>query len=436
MNSSPPDPRLQRLLGGTELAAVRQRLRRHFERDEPGAALDTIRLTKLDPAAHQALCQLTGRSSRPASSMKLNVAELDERLRAAGLADSLHEALEQLEGPIVPYAKLKKERQARWTALMSLAASSPLLRAWLDSPTALTLLKRLGREPEQAERLLATADAVLQRLPANGLTRAQLAADTLGDAHALDPGRPVATLVLSAWRHHERVGKAAVDDGLEQDQDEAADNVSPGEAGADERQRDTWVRAGILVNELARPALFLNLPRPLDDPCTWSTGEPGYLSLRQLLRRPSSLPVAGRNVFVCENPNIVAIAADRLGARCAPLVCTDGMPAAAQRVLLDQLAAAGACLYYHGDYDWPGIAIGNHVMRAWRARPWRFGTRDYLAAVAETPPRPRDLGISGVEAIWDAGLATAMREHGLVIAEEGVVDALMEALGGDTQCIP
>jgi len=28
----------------------------------------------------------------------------------------------------------------------------------------------------------------------------------------------------------------------------------------EERDRSVWARAGILVNELARPALFLNLP--------------------------------------------------------------------------------------------------------------------------------------------------------------------------------
>jgi hypothetical protein len=45
---------------------------------------------------------------------------------------------------------------------------------------------------------LATAlRAVLACLPAQGLTRAQLAAATLGDAHALDDGQALATLVLA-----------------------------------------------------------------------------------------------------------------------------------------------------------------------------------------------------------------------------------------------
>ncbi|MEZ5704819.1 MAG: DUF2399 domain-containing protein [Burkholderiaceae bacterium] len=63
--------------------------------------------------------------------------------------------------------------------------------------------------------------------------------------------------------------------------------------------------------------------------------------LRRLVRTPPDWEVADQIIYVCENPNIVSIAADRLGAACAPLVCTDGMPAAAQRVLLKQLSDAG-----------------------------------------------------------------------------------------------
>lgn len=50
-------------------------------------------------------------------------------------------------------------------------------------------------------------------------------------------------------------------------------------------------------------------------------------------------------------------------------MCTDGMPAAAQRVILRQLAAAGGRLRYHGDFDWAGVRIGNYVMRECGARP-------------------------------------------------------------------
>lgn len=402
------DVRLQRLLGTAALAGVRLRLRRHFERIDPGVHTTRLRIAGLDPAAHAALCQLSGRPSRTARSMLLDIAELDARLRTVGLADSLRDALERLEGPIVARSSLRRALQARWSALAATENGDARLLAWLRTPAAATLLKRLGRDPDRAAHLLSDADAVLHRLPAAGMTRSQLAAETLGDAHALDAGRPVATLVLSVWGHHD-TGRAASDD--------------------HERPRDVWARAGVLVNELARPALFLNLPTTADATDIRTPGEPAWLSLRQLLRNPPAWRVAGWRIFVCENPNVVAIAADRLGAACAPLVCTDGMPAAAQRSLLDQLVAAGAHLYYHGDYDWPGIGIGNRVMRNWNATPWRFSAADYLWAVDQRPAaRRRSLDAATIEASWDPELGPAMRGRGVAIAEEAVVSSLLEDL--------
>ncbi|WP_085663878.1 MULTISPECIES: TIGR02679 family protein [Pseudomonas] len=415
-----PDLRLQRLLGGPALAALRQRLRRRFELADAEQSLSSVHLSNLAAEEYSALCQLTGRPSRIACSMTLDIAELDARLREAGLANSLQDALAQLDGPIVAKASLRKTLAAQWSALTTSASAegSPLLCAWLqNAATCMPLLKRLGRDPVRANQLLAATDTVLRRLPEEGLPRSQLAAETLGDAHALDPGRPVATLVLSAWRLHERTGGSQ--------EDEATTETG---GGAEERVREVWSRAGVLVNELARPALFLNLPALPDTAHTWLPGEPAYLSLRQLVRKPYSWAVDGRNVYVCENPNIVAIVADRLGADSAPLVCTDGMPAAAQRILLDQLAAAGARLHYHGDYDWPGIVIGNHVMRTWQAVPWRFGCRDYLEAVMVVQTRPRDLALNGVEALWDKELHTAMDTQGLAIPEEAVASTLLDDL--------
>jgi uncharacterized protein (TIGR02679 family) len=185
-----------------------------------------------------------------------------------------------------------------------------------------------------------------------------------------------------------------------------------------ERVRDVWAAAGVLVNELARPALALNLPGPTGaDP-----GEPAYLSLRRLLRSPPAWAVTGRPVFVCENPNLLAIAADQLGPRCAPLVCTDGMPAAAQRVLLTQLRDAGATLHYHGDFDWPGLRIGNQLVREHDARPWRFSAADYRAALVGAPRPGRPLDDAAVSALWDDALAGAMLAERLAIDEEAIAE--------------
>jgi uncharacterized protein (TIGR02679 family) len=87
------------------------------------------------------------------------------------------------------------------------------------------------------------------------------------------------------------------------------------------------------------------------------------------------------------------------------------MPAAAQRCLLSQLAKARAQLCYHGDFDWPGVRIGNHVMREHGAQPWRFGAADYEAAVKGASGPGQALTGKAANALWDEWLITAMQQH-------------------------
>jgi uncharacterized protein (TIGR02679 family) len=246
-----------------------------------------------------------------------------------------------------------------------------------------------------------------------GQPRALLAAEALGDAHALDGGEPTATLVLAVLRQD-----ALALSEREASQSEALDAGTP-----EEDDRTLWARAGVLVNELARPVLLLNLPQEGGGMFSGDAGEPAYATLRQLLRSPPRLAAAGRTVYVCENPNLVAIAADRLGRRCSPLVCTDGMPAAAQRALLARLVESGAELAYHGDFDWPGLRIATFVMRSFNARPWRFGADHYRAHVPSSPAQT--LVGTPTSSFWDPALALAMRERVLAIPEEAVAATLL-----------
>jgi uncharacterized protein (TIGR02679 family) len=353
-----------------------------------------------------------GRRPRQASSIQVDVAAIDAAMSNAGIAPSLKTALEHLDGPIAHLPTVRAETAARWAAVAGVARHRGLARV-LQSPAGLGLLKRLARQDaEAAARLRDRADLVLQRLPAPGQPRAQLAAEALGDAHALDNGEPAATLVLAVLRQAVPPGE---------------DGAAP-DAAEEEDRRTLWARAGVLVNELARPALVLNLPLAGGGYLAGAAGEPAFASLRQLMRSPPRLAVAGRTIYVCENPNLVAIAADRLGPSCAPLVCTDGMPAAAQRTLLAQLAQAGARLLYHGDFDWPGLRIANLVIGSFGAQPWRFGAADYTAATGIASGQA--LTGSTVAAAWDAALAPAMQRHGLAIAEEAVAAALLPDLEG------
>lgn len=413
--SDAPDPRLLALLGADTLASLRGRLRARFERLDPDETPATLNLAGLSASEYEALALLTGAPARPAKSMRIDLARLDATLREAGVAASLRDALERLDGPIVHRAAMRAAAQARWSTMPGRCRQNGL-GGLLQAPAGLGLLKRLARQDaDHAMRLIERTEAVLQRLPAQGLPRAQLAAETLGDAHALDAGQAVATLVLAAWRQAEPGAIRRASD--------------PDAEAPEERARDTWARAGVMVNELARPALFLNLPVRTPEHRLAADGEPAYLSLRRLLRSPPAFDVAAREVFVCENPNLVAIAADRLGARCAPLVCTDGMPAAAQRMLLAQLASAGAELRCHGDFDWAGLRIANWTIRSFGARPWRLRAGDYEAAAKGAPQLRRDLDDGpAVAAIWDETLAPAMARHGVSIAEEAVAASLLADL--------
>jgi uncharacterized protein (TIGR02679 family) len=396
---SEADARLARLLGGTALALLRARLRSRYQRGRSGGV---VTLGNLSGVERDALAGLLGRRPSAAGSLRFDIAELDARLMEAGLASSLRHALELLDGPVIDLVAARAETARQWNAMRA-TATEPRLAAFLSDGRGLGLLKRLAARLPAAAQLLGQVQAVLARLPAPAVTRSHLAAQLLGDAHALDPGSPVATLVLAVLRR-ERAG--ADDD--------------------DETVRALWAAAGVLVNELARPVLFLNLPGSLAGSAP--SGEPAYLSLRALMRSAPAWAVASRDVFVCENPNLVAIAADALGAYCAPLVCTDGMPAAAQRALLSQLATAGARLRYHGDFDWPGIAIANTVIEAFGAAPWRFGAVDYRIALDEGADATRPLDGAVVDARWDDALTEAMHDHGRAIDEEALAAGLMSDL--------
>lgn len=401
------EPRLARLLGGESLAPLRKRLRQRYERISAEIPMPVFRLAGLTQAEHAALAALQGSSSRFSASMQIDVPMIDLALQRAGVCASLRAALEAIDGPIIDRVGVREAVQAGWQQLID-AQGHPALSYLLNTSTGLGLLKRLaGPDHASAARLLHEVHAVLRRLPAAGITRAQLAATALGDAHALDDGRPVATLVLAALRQSQNHPHQSEQEGVEE---------------ASASNRELWASAQVLVNELARPALFLNLPG------IGIPGEPGYLSLRSLLRATPRYAVQNCKVFVCENPNLVAIAADHLGSRCAPLVCTDGMPSAAQRTLLNQLTRAGANLYYHGDFDWPGIRIGNHMLREHGATPWRLGAADYVAALDLVQAHGRLLPEVAVLCLWDAQLTLALQTARQAIDEELVAEYLMQDL--------
>lgn len=394
---APDRARLARLLGGDQLAGLRGRLRKRLVASQ--APADGFTLSNLDRRESQALAGLLGRAPRPRASMRLSHAELDAAFANAGLADDLRAALEALDGPITDTAAARERTRRAWADTFVRAADPRLARV-LAEPAAQGLVKRLaGRDIDTAVRLIAGTERVLARLPAAGVALARLAAGALGDAHGLDTGRPVATLARRALA----------------------------EGDADLRPRELWASAGVLVNELAKPVATLNLAVDGDDASAAlvataaGAGEPLHLSLRLLSRRAPAWR-ADQRIFVCENPEVLAAAADALGPNCPPMISLDGQLSAAPRTLLDQLAAAGAHFHYHGDFDWPGLRIANHFIGRYGATPWRYAAADY------TPDDGPPLTSEPVEAVWDNALARRMHAAGTAVHEESQLDTLIADL--------
>ncbi|VAX03889.1 FIG124585: Hypothetical protein, partial [hydrothermal vent metagenome] len=402
--------RLKRIFDKPALARLLGRLQSRFERGIDGPTL-TLPNPTLDE--RKAIASLLGRPPGSGRSIRIAIADLEDIIQRAELAPDLLTAVELLCGPLRDLASEKAAEQQAWQAVfegIEADVNPQAIETWLDKLRTDGLLKRLAKgDLQTATILLHQALTVIRQLPGQGQTLSTLAANTLGDAHALDTGRPVATLVKRALRQTEPA-------------EEPADRQ-------EENDREQWASAGILVGgAITSTVLALNLPvagDSLTGNITRQHGQPLWLTLRQLVRDPPQWQVKDRTVYICENPAVVAEAADRLGADCAPLVCTYGQPRAAVNHLLRQLQTAGARLVYHGDFDWPGITIANGIMCCFAARPWYFDEAAYRQAAAEGT-----LALKGrpVNAEWDPELTRAMEEKKIAIAEEQVLEMLLKSL--------
>jgi len=418
-----PD-RLRTILGAPDLAPLLARLRQRLERGQP--LTGKLTLAALTPAQRDAIDSLLARPpSATGATPRATTLSLDELaaiLAESGIAPDLRAAVEHLAGPVENKSAVRDARAAEWNAIFAQAPQTlrehPALAGFLAQLQATGLLKRLSRSsPAGARLLLEQLARVTAALPANGQPLAALAAGCLGDAHALDPDAPLANLALHAAA---RIGGAP----WPETQDA-------------ETRRDLWATAGILCDELSAPVPVLNLPvsnNPLQTTPLLRLlaqarldGEPLHVTLRLLLRHPLSrhASLANRDIFVCENPSVMALAADRHGARCAPLVCVNGQYATPAKILLRQLSTAGARLHYHGDFDAGGLAIARRVFAEHpAARPWRMSAADYLDAPKGKPIA----GASTLSSPWEPSLADAMRQHKRAVHEEAIAEHLLQDL--------
>jgi uncharacterized protein (TIGR02679 family) len=388
-------------------------LRERLERN--GHAVRGSVTVELDDLGADRLSGLLGRAVDTGLA-RVRLAELEAALRASAAGRGLVPVVAELTG--APLRNLPAERDAAragrlqlWAEFDRLVAEHGLageewVKPWADWLQRSGVLTRLPAA--RATVVLAITVQALARVLGNDghapVGLAELASEITGDAHGLDDGSPAAALVLRAIAF-------ALD---------AAPAVSAAE------RRELWQRVGVSTDEISGTVITWGLRPPGREP--WSAmmraradlGLVTHLTVHEL-QRAADLTRPGEIIHACENPQVL----QRLAAAGVegPVACFSGNPAMAGMALL-----ARATVRYHGDFDWPGIAIARRIFDR-GARPWRFGRDDYLEAVERLPAESR-LGLSGrVEATpWDEQLGAAMRTADVAVHEEAIVDVLLAGL--------
>lgn len=399
--------RLRRLLGDPGLDWLVDRVRRRLERGQP--LTGPVSLSAPNAEQRAAAERLLGRAPGTGRSVSVRLEAVDGLLRRSGISpEGLAAAVVALTGPVELLGPARAEEQRAWqqayVPLDALADEVPALQGWAARLRSDGLVRRLAGTPTAAADLLGRAATALRALPAQPpVSLPAFSSHLLGSAHALDDGTPLATLTLSGVR---------------------ALTGFPDGSGAQWR-REAWASAGLLRDALSSTVLTLNLPgTPALDRMA-DAGEPAVLTLRQLTRYPPRS--APPTVRICENPAVLAAAADSYGADCAPLVCLQGQPSAAAVALLRHLHTHGSVLRYHGDFDWGGLRIAAALLSRVPWSPWRYTTADYRAAVRTLPSGPLLTGARS-DAPWDPDLPGALADAGVRVEEEAVLNDLLSDL--------
>jgi uncharacterized protein (TIGR02679 family) len=378
-----------------------------------------LTLSGLDVDQRESLGQLLDRIVGPRHTVDL--ADLDRRLSETAAGTGLLGVVETVLGPVPDRPAEASAEKAR-RALLREGANVGLISAglgdcawapaWLDSLWRNGLPARLTSE--EARRVLGQAtDALGLTVGEHSRTwsRGELAQAVTGTAHGLDDDTPLTRLVLRGLA--------------------LALNGTPEYPSGAEERRSLWDAAGVAGDTVATTVLTYGL-RPIGDDWLCARADASaetHLTLREI-RRLTPLRLKPQTVYVCENPRVLEAAADA-GTRSA-IVCTMGNPTTVTLALLDAVSASpDVHLAYHGDFDWPGIAIADRVIRRYDANPWHFTAADYRSIVARsrargTPGQP--LAGPPRETHWDPGLGEAMRELGLAIHEEAVINDLLHGL--------
>lgn len=394
-----------------ELSPVWNRIREHLER-HGWAKLGSVSVD-LDAQQAATLAGLLGTSRLRPGRLRLDLARLDQALRSSRLNTGLLDALEQIGGKLVDGREIRITTAASEAELWSrLYAHSALalhagLREWLTRMRQRGTARRIAGE--RVGSVLEQVLMVVGQLPARDLPLQRLAV-RVGSAHDLDWDQPLGSLILNALAHLH--GQAPPTSAL--------------------GRRQLWAEFGVILDALSPTVLALNLQPEGEGllagilrACA-QAGEPASVTLGQLNLEKLTFPSGHAAVLICENPVVMEVIKTKLGASAPPIVCVAGRFNTAAGLLLGYLVNAGVRLRYHGDFDYPGIAIANEVIARFGAEPWLFDIASYRRALETSPGHPPEGRL--VVASWDSELAPAIAFHRRAVHQEAVVEDLLSEL--------
>ena len=369
----------------------------------------TITRPDLDPSSTLTLKSLLGR--KPTN--RLGLTELEEALVRLNIGENLCDALTRLGQP--PSEDAARRRAARLRSREARDSLSRGVVGWEEpwAPKWSAEMVRTGvlgdLDSQAVEALIVDVRRLLDHLGCiepSGISRTELAATLFGSAHALDVGTKRAAATTQALRYRERAFQL--------------------------NHRALWEAAGILSDRVSAPVLTWSLPAVggsvLDEQTRSASagGLPLHISLFALQKYPITVPQL-TPILVVENPRLVEAAAERRLPSC--VITSNGNPSTAVSTLLQQLRESGASIWYHGDFDTPGIAICYRMYED-GATPWMMDAPDYEAAIDRAEQAaipldhdPKDCG----DTPWDPDLQATFRQRGQrIIHEEFVLDIVLD----------
>ncbi|PTR45428.1 uncharacterized protein (TIGR02679 family) [Rhodococcus sp. OK611] len=353
------------------------------------------------PNLYQLFPAIRGGRPQRSKTFKVELVELDEWLRRPlNGGRSLLDTLAPLRNLKLDRAESeayrdKAEREVR--DILGDGAYEPWLE-WLRKRGALTRYAQT--------RVLLDAARVLTRLPAAGISLTELAEAATGNTKALSKG-PIEGLVLRAL---------------------ATESAEPYPDSAEQR-RALWESNGVAPDTLSSQVIGLGL-RSRDDHFVgrWmnacaDAGEPFVVTLDHLIRH--SVKLTGAPVYVCENPAVLAAVGRSLGSRAPAMICTQGLPSAAARRLLD---AVPGPIHWRGDFDWTGIRTTADAMKRYRATPWLMDAATYREALGRGMSEKFKDKDRPCPSPWDPDLSVAMLDEGTAVMEERIIPELLKDL--------